>query len=71
MQTMFYRDGQTITVDAIRHELRSGADDAGVPQEMADSLLADALADDVAARWMIEELIAGLECVTEIGFGER
>jgi hypothetical protein len=70
MTTVFYRDGVVVWAEAIREELRDGAVDAGVPQDVADALFAGALVGDAADCAMIEDLIPGLECVTDIGFGE-
>jgi len=69
MPTILYRDGAAVSVATILEELRSAAEDAGVPAETADALLASALAGDACDQEMLENLIPGLECITEPGFG--
>jgi hypothetical protein len=67
--TIFYRDGAVVSNEQILKELRAGAADAGAPQDMADALFAGVLAGDAGDCVALEDLIPGLECITEIGFG--
>jgi hypothetical protein len=69
MTTIFYRDGGAIAAEQVRDELREGAADAGVPQDMADHLFAGALAGDACDCEMLENLIPEFECIVETGFG--
>ena len=67
--TILYRHGAAVSVAAVHDELRAGAEDAGVPVDVAEALLAGALAGDACDCEMLENLIPGLECITETGFG--
>ena len=67
--TILYRNGASVSVATIHEELQAGAADACVPAEMADALLAGALAGDACDQEMLENLIPGLECISEEGFG--
>lgn len=69
VSTIFYRDGAVVPADQVLDELREGAGDAGVPLQSADALFAGALAGDAGDCVMLEDLMPGLECITQIGFG--
>jgi hypothetical protein len=67
--TVFYRDGKPLAAEQIRDELLEGAADAGVPRPVAEALFSAAATGNREDCDALEELIPGLECITEIGFG--
>jgi hypothetical protein len=69
MMTVFYRDGAEVPAERVRRELLEGAVDARVSADMAEELFDGALAGDACDCEMLEDLIFGLECITEVGFG--
>jgi hypothetical protein len=70
MTTRFYCNGREVPAAEIRAALNESARDAGVPIEMARELFIGACAGDACDQELIENLIPGLECVTQqIGFG--
>jgi hypothetical protein len=69
MTTLFYRNGREVPATEVRAELNESARDAGVPIEMAQEVFIGACAGDACDQELIENLIPGLACVTQIGFG--
>jgi hypothetical protein len=67
--TVFYRDSAAVPAEQIVEELRAGAADVGIPKATADALFAAAAAGNADDCVTLEQLIPGLECITEIRFG--
>lgn len=65
----FFLDGNPTEPDLIRTEVITSAIECGVDVPLAERLFDGALYGLESDCWMLEDLIPGLECVIERGFG--
>jgi hypothetical protein len=60
MTTKFYRDEKEVPLEQVLREIQDGARDAGVDIEVANAIVAGALAGDACDRESIEAFIFGV-----------